>query len=120
MFPLTGYGHGYDKKSCGRLDLDGIIGLGAKIMTDLSRNELPNLKTMIQARSLLRGCHAGCSVTMYNEKALNLVQTWLPDFSAICHYAKFGMASVLKGRSVVPIRGRKIDSYLGHGAQSIA
>src|SRR6266699_6134627 len=30
---------------------------------------------------------------MYNEKALNPVQTWLPDFSAMCHYTKFGMAS---------------------------
>jgi hypothetical protein len=58
--------------------------------------------------------------TMYNEKALNLVRTWLPDFSALCHSATFGMASVLKGRSVVPIRGREIASYLGYGAQSIA
>src|SRR5260370_25505891 len=30
---------------------------------------------------------------MYNEKALNLVQAWLPGFSAIYHYTKFGMAS---------------------------
>jgi hypothetical protein len=31
--------------------------------------------------------------TMYNEKALNPVQTWLLDFSAMCHYTKFGMIS---------------------------
>ncbi len=37
--------------------------------------------------------HTESCVTMYNEKALNPVQTWLPDFSAMCHYTKFGMAS---------------------------
>jgi len=31
---------------------------------------------------------------MYNEKVLNSVQTWLPDFSAMYHYTKFGMASI--------------------------
>jgi len=31
--------------------------------------------------------------TMYNEKALNPVQTWLSDFSAMCHYTKFGLVS---------------------------
>jgi len=31
--------------------------------------------------------------TMYNEKALNPVQTWLSDFSALCHYTKFGLVS---------------------------
>jgi len=30
---------------------------------------------------------------MYNDKMLNSVQTWLPDFSAIYHDTKFGMAS---------------------------
>jgi hypothetical protein len=29
------------------------------------------------------GCHTKCCVTMYNEKVLNSVQTWLPGFSAI-------------------------------------
>ncbi len=37
--------------------------------------------------------HNESCVTMCNEKALNPVQTWLPDFSAVCHYTKFGMAS---------------------------
>jgi len=31
---------------------------------------------------------------MYNEKALNPVQTWLPSFSAMCRYTTFGMASI--------------------------
>jgi hypothetical protein len=30
---------------------------------------------------------------MYNEKALNTVQTWLAGFSAMCRYTTFGMAS---------------------------
>jgi hypothetical protein len=32
---------------------------------------------------------------MYNQKALNHVQTRLPDFSVMCHYTKFDMASVI-------------------------
>ncbi len=32
---------------------------------------------------------------MYNEKVLNSVQTWLPGFSAMYYYTKFGMASPL-------------------------
>jgi hypothetical protein len=44
---------------------------------------------------------------MYNEKALNPVQTWLPDFSAMCHCTKFGMASLLKGKGVVPIMRKR-------------
>jgi hypothetical protein len=39
------------------------------------------------------GCHIDCCVTMYNEKVLNPVQTWLPGFSAICLYTTIGMAS---------------------------
>jgi hypothetical protein len=42
---------------------------------------------------IILGCHTECCVTMYNEKVLNSVQTWLPGFSAICHYTKFDMAS---------------------------
>ncbi len=38
-------------------------------------------------------CHAEYCVTMHNDKMLNSVQTWLPGFSAMCHYTKFGMAS---------------------------
>src|SRR5260370_19683129 len=38
--------------------------------------------------------HIESCVTAYNEKALNPVQTWLPDFSAMCHYTKFGMVSI--------------------------
>jgi hypothetical protein len=38
-------------------------------------------------------CHIDCCVTMYNEKVLNPVQTWLPGFSAICLYTTIGMAS---------------------------
>src|SRR5260370_31206160 len=34
---------------------------------------------------------------MYNEKVLNSVQTWLPGFSAMYHYTKFGMASFIAG-----------------------
>jgi len=30
---------------------------------------------------------------MHNEKALNSLQNWLQDFSAMYHYTKFGMAS---------------------------
>jgi len=37
--------------------------------------------------------HIESCVTMYNEKGLNPVQTLLPDFSAMCYYTKFGMAS---------------------------
>ncbi len=37
--------------------------------------------------------HIDCCVTMDNEKALDLDQTWLPGFSALRHYTKFGMAS---------------------------
>jgi transposase len=32
---------------------------------------------------------------MHNEKALNSLQNWLQDFSAMYHYTKFGMASLL-------------------------
>ena len=39
------------------------------------------------------GYHAEFCVTMYNEKVLNSVQTWLPGFSAMYHYTKFGMVS---------------------------
>ena len=28
---------------------------------------------------------------IFNEKVLKSVQTWLPGFSAMCHYTKFGM-----------------------------
>jgi hypothetical protein len=38
--------------------------------------------------------HTESCVTMYSEKALKPVQNWLPDFSATCHYTKFGMASL--------------------------
>jgi ATP-dependent helicase YprA (DUF1998 family) len=67
------------------------------------------LGELMRERSAKRrgGCHTESCVTMYNEKALNLVQTWLPDFSALCHSATFGMASVLKGRSVVPIMRKR-------------
>jgi len=37
--------------------------------------------------------HEGCCVTMYNEKVLNSIQIWLPGFSAMCHYTKFGIVS---------------------------
>jgi hypothetical protein len=32
---------------------------------------------------------------MHNKKVLNLVQAWLPSFSAMYHYTKFGIASVI-------------------------
>jgi len=38
-------------------------------------------------------CYTEFCVTMYNEKGLNSVQTWLPGFSAMYHYTKFDMAS---------------------------
>ena len=41
----------------------------------------------------IKGCHIDFCVTMYNEKALNPIQTWLPGFSAMCRYTTFGMAS---------------------------
>jgi hypothetical protein len=37
---------------------------------------------------------------MYNEKVLNPVQIWLPDFSAMYHYTKFGMASPQVGQNL--------------------
>ena len=30
---------------------------------------------------------------MYNEMTLNSFQTWLPGFSEMCRYTRFGMAS---------------------------
>ncbi len=40
-----------------------------------------------------RGRHIDCCVTMYKEKTLNPFQTWLPGFSEMCRYTRFGMAS---------------------------
>jgi len=44
--------------------------------------------------------HEVCCVTMYNEKVLNSVQTWLLGFSVMYHYTKFGMASSERVRVV--------------------
>src|SRR5690242_57726 len=38
-------------------------------------------------------CHTKYCVTMYKEKALNPIQTWLLGLSAIYHYTTFDMAS---------------------------
>src|SRR3954469_24782305 len=40
------------------------------------------------------GCHTEFCVTAYSEKLLNSVQPWPRSFSAMCHYTKFGMASI--------------------------
>jgi hypothetical protein len=34
---------------------------------------------------------------MYNEKALNSIQTWLPGFSAMYQYTTIEMASIVGG-----------------------
>jgi hypothetical protein len=56
------------------------------------------LLTVTQQSSCLYGgttrYHIDCCVTMYNEKALNPVQTWLPGFSAMCRYTTIDMASL--------------------------
>jgi len=51
-------------------------------------------RVVIQHYHLIRR-HIESCVTAYNEKALNPVQTWLLDFSAMCHYTKFGMVSLI-------------------------
>jgi len=45
-------------------------------------------------------CHTECCVTMYNEKALNPVQTWLSGFSAMYPYTTFGMAPIITAQTV--------------------
>jgi hypothetical protein len=52
-----------------------------------------SIETKQTTNAFTFGCHIDCCVTMYNEKVLNPVQTWLPGFSAICLYTTIGMAS---------------------------
>jgi hypothetical protein len=63
------------------------------------------------------GCHIGFCVKMYNEKALNSVQTRLSGFSALYHYAKYGMASVKKSMYHRPLQVTdiRVTTQIGNG-----
>jgi hypothetical protein len=75
----------------------------AVLMSEIERRvEHPSQERVRKAvchESGLHGLEQGKGVsptycyTMYNEKALNPVQTWLSDFSAMYNYTKFDMAS---------------------------
>ncbi len=45
------------------------------------------------SKSRNRMLYRECCVTLYCEKVLKSVQTWLPGFSAMGHYTTFAIAS---------------------------
>ncbi len=62
----------------------------AVISRSRSGREIVSFDTSL---SPLCGVTTEFCVTVYNEKALNPVQTWLPGFSSMYHYTTFDMVS---------------------------